>query len=253
MKVRKLLIVPVLLCCLLSAHAQITLSASSHQVERGDIFLVDVKATGFDNLISMQYTVRWDSTVLRLISVGDYSLEYLDDDKFGAFSDALTFAWIDQSTMGVSVEDETTIYTIRFEAIAQQGLTDLDFTGTPTAIEAVNSNGEIVEFIAESGMVQVGEMTSVEHLEAYGMYLHQNDPNPFSDQTTVNIEVSDALTGEFAVFDQTGKKIYTEYRTFNRGTSNIDLDRDLFPAPGVYYYQLQTEDFVRTKRMIFVR
>ncbi|MEM9990591.1 MAG: T9SS type A sorting domain-containing protein [Bacteroidota bacterium] len=250
---RKLLILPIFLCYLLSAQAQITLSTSSHQVERGDIFLVDVKAAGLNDLISMQYTVKWDSTLLRLISVGDYSLEYLDDDKFGAFSNALTLAWIDQTTTGISVEDGTTLYTIRFEAIADEGKTNLEFASAPTAIEAVNNAGELLEFNSDAGIVQIGEMTSVEALAQYGMYMHQNDPNPFRDYTNINIEANDALSGEFAILDQTGKKIYSVYKHLSRGNNLIRLEREIFPAPGIYYYQLQTADFTRTNRMIFLR
>lgn len=253
MKVRKLLILPLLLCFFLHTQAQVTLSTSSHQVERGDIFSVDVNATGFDGLISMQYSIKWDSTVLRLISVGDYELEYLDENKFGAFANALTFAWIDQSTMGISMDDDSKLYCMRFEAIATQGNTTFEFTNSPTAIEVVNSNSEIVDFEAEGGTVQVGEMTGIEQLEAYGMYLHQNDPNPFRNHTSVMLEVNDAFEGEFAVFDQSGKKIYSDYKTFSSGTHSIKLQSDLFPAPGVYYYQLLTEHFTRTKRMLFVR
>ncbi len=254
MKVRKLLIiVPVLLCCFVHLQAQVTLSTTSHQVERGDIFAVDVKAKGFAGLISMQYTIKWDSTVLRLLSIGDYKLEYLDDDKFGAFSDALTFAWIDQSTMGINMDDDATLYTIQFEAITDAGSTIFEFTDSPTAIEIVDSNSELVELIGEGGTIQVGEMTSVEQLATYGMHLHQNDPNPFRNETSIKLDVNDAFEGEFAVFDQSGKKIYSDYKTFTSGTHVIKLQSDLFPAAGVYYYQLLTENITRTKRMLFVR
>ena len=91
----------------------------------------------------------------------------------------------------------------------------------------------------------------------YSFKLSQNYPNPFN--PTTKIEYIIAKTGfvTLKVYDVLGNEVFTlvnevqpagEYKVdFNPIVSNINL------ASGVYFYQLKTDSFVQTKKMILMR
>lgn len=91
--------------------------------EEGDLVCVDVKANGFDDLTSMQFTLEWDDAILDFESVTPNSDEIrsLNLGNFGLPEEAnvpddrLTFSWsfID----GWSVGDGTTLYSVCFRII----------------------------------------------------------------------------------------------------------------------------------------
>jgi hypothetical protein len=83
--------------------------------------------------------------------------------------------------------------------------------------------------------------------------LYQSYPNPFNPSTTIKYSIpsSDIIT--LKVFDILGREVATlvdEYKT--TGTHSIEFNAGKF-ASGIYFYQLRTQNFVETKKMILLR
>ena len=88
--------------------------------------------------------------------------------------------------------------------------------------------------------------------------LYQNYPNPFSEDTTIQYDLVDENAVDIYIYNSVGKLI----RKIDEGTKSAgsysvvwdgrsdDGDR---VSSGVYFYQIQTKDFNKTMKMLFVK
>jgi flagellar hook assembly protein FlgD len=82
--------------------------------------------------------------------------------------------------------------------------------------------------------------------------LFQNSPNPVSDQTTVSYELNEKANVSFAIYDISGKKVYTrEMGNQNSGMHKIDLNvKNAGLTGGFYTYTLTVNNQVTANKMI---
>lgn len=83
--------------------------------------------------------------------------------------------------------------------------------------------------------------------------LFNNYPNPFNPTTTIkyNIPISGFVT--LKVFDITGKLVKTLVSSYQRrGQYTITFDASELSS-GIYFYQLNTNQFTQTKKMIYLK
>ena len=81
-----------------------------------------------------------------------------------------------------------------------------------------------------------------------GVALSQNTPNPFTKESTVNFSlVKDAASAVFTVTDVMGRIISTEKVATTKGNHSVKLGAY---AAGLYYYSLNVDGNVATKKMI---
>ena len=83
--------------------------------------------------------------------------------------------------------------------------------------------------------------------------LAQNYPNPFNSQTTIEFRLEQNDQVELVVFDVNGKKVAEVSNELKkRGYHRVIVDcKNL--ASGVYFYQLKTNWFCKTKKMLLLR
>ncbi|NIT56855.1 MAG: T9SS type A sorting domain-containing protein [Aliifodinibius sp.] len=83
--------------------------------------------------------------------------------------------------------------------------------------------------------------------------LSQNYPNPFNPRTTISYTLDRSGMVELSVFDITGRKvqILVNARQF-AGYYEVQFDGS-FLSSGVYWYQLEFEDRIVTKKMVLIR
>lgn len=85
-------------------------------------------------------------------------------------------------------------------------------------------------------------------LEKNGFALGQNVPNPFTSGSAINYELSkDAKSVVFTITDVTGRIISTEKVSNTNGNHTVNIGSF---AAGVYYYSLNVDGNVTTKKMI---
>lgn len=75
-------------------------------------------------------------------------------------------------------------------------------------------------------------------------YLHQNYPNPFNPTTTIPYSISKLSFATLKVFDMTGSEIATLVNEIKpAGSFEVKFYTSALPS-GVYFYTLQTRDFI---------
>jgi len=228
---------------LMQLQAQVTLYTSSHKVEPNNVFSVEVRAVGFKDIVSMQFSMKWDSTILTSLAVADLNLKGLRPDKFKVRSNSLVVAWIDESSTfeGVSVADSTRLFSIQFEAKEKAGISPIEITNTPAVVELVDRNSNILTIVIKNGQVEVVDMFSnineVDESEKY-IKLFPSTPNPLQNNATIKIVADSTRSAQLYVFDTTGKIVKVLAVQLQSGENQITLNRNQFPGKGVYYYRL---------------
>lgn len=90
--------------------------------------------------------------------------------------------------------------------------------------------------------------TSINELEQKGFALGQNAPNPFTSSSSVSYELAkDVKSAVFTVTDVMGRVISSEKVGTTTGTHSVKLNSY---AAGVYYYSLNVDGNLTTKKMI---
>ena len=88
--------------------------------------------------------------------------------------------------------------------------------------------------------------------------IYQNYPNPFNPSTTIEFDVAKSANISLAVYDLTGKEIYSlangyyvagQYSVVWNATDSNGED----VSSGMYIYQLRTSESVMTKKLVLLR
>ena len=83
--------------------------------------------------------------------------------------------------------------------------------------------------------------------------LSQNYPNPFNPSTTIRFSVSESSFINLSIFNSLGEKfeeLVNEVK--EQGVYTIEFNAEDLPS-GTYYYKLQSDDFVETKKMVLLK
>ena len=88
--------------------------------------------------------------------------------------------------------------------------------------------------------------------------LHQNFPNPFNPVTTLRYDLPSDAFVTLTVFDMLGREIVQLINTTqDAGYKSVKWDAtDSMDRPvsaGVYLYQIQTGEFVKTRKMVLLK
>ncbi len=139
--------------------ATITLSSAEAIAAKGEELCVPVTAKGFEQILTMQYTMTWDANVLKFKEIRNYGLDGMDNRNFGTHileKGILTFSWYDQALRGVTKEDGFKLYELCFDAIGDAGSeTQVDFSSKPTVVEISNSSSVFLDLRTETGKISI--------------------------------------------------------------------------------------------------
>lgn len=83
--------------------------------------------------------------------------------------------------------------------------------------------------------------------------LYQNYPNPFNPVTIIKFEIPTSSVVTLKIYDVLGRELkvlINKYKTY--GKHEIEFDGSEY-ASGVYFYRLQSENFVRTMKMVLLK
>jgi hypothetical protein len=83
--------------------------------------------------------------------------------------------------------------------------------------------------------------------------MSQNYPNPFNPTTTIKFEIPEPGFVSLKVFDVLGNEVtILVSENSNAGIQSVEFDATGLTS-GIYYYQLLSDEFIETKKMIFLK
>ena len=88
--------------------------------------------------------------------------------------------------------------------------------------------------------------------------LHDNFPNPFNPSTTIRFDLPIATKINLTIYNMLGQKVKTlknsqlsaGYHSVNWNATN---DQGFPVSAGMYFYQIRTNEFVKTKKMLLLK
>lgn len=97
-----------------------------------------------------------------------------------------------------------------------------------------------------SGISQLTEIVN-------GYELSQNFPNPFNPATNIKFSIPSAAFVKLSVFNNSGKTVETLVNEkLMSGTYQVDWNAVNLPS-GVYFYKLETDNFINVRKMLLVK
>ena len=139
----------------------LTLTLTEVQGEQNEMVEVEITADGFEDVISLQFSINWNQAVAaydayEMISLGDAAIGEVD-----ASEGKLRFSWFDADGMGVTLADGAILMRLQLMAVGQIGsITNVAITGDPLEIQAYYNNNGAYEPIILS--TNTGTVTIIE-------------------------------------------------------------------------------------------
>ncbi|MBP7822005.1 MAG: T9SS type A sorting domain-containing protein [Saprospiraceae bacterium] len=257
MKLRYLLLLLMFIGVVVNNNAQTTLMVSENSAQQNDIINVSIKVSGYVNIVSSQFSIKWDTTKLRYLNATNYNLPDLNDANFGnvkASTGILSFSWFHNNLIGVTREDNSHIFQLRFKAIGNNTFAPITIENIPTVIEIADANSAPQTVQVQNGGVSIGQpsgTTDVNFLGNLGLY--QNSPNPFKDYTLIQLEMAIGSEVTLSIVDIEGRVLYNKTNNYPAGKHTVKIDKNIFNEAGVYFYKIQAGQDMITKRMVFIK
>jgi len=139
----------------MSAGTPFAIAASDEAGQKGDLIYVDVNVSDFNKVVSMQYSMNWDPSILQFEKVQNFKLKALSSENFGteqAKDGNLLMAWYDPSVQGVSMNSGTVLYQLVFRVIGTNtNKSRIRFSGKPLIIEVMKADGTPLPFNNTNG------------------------------------------------------------------------------------------------------
>ena len=83
--------------------------------------------------------------------------------------------------------------------------------------------------------------------------LYQNEPNPFRKRTTIGFDLAAQSEVKLTILNSTGSVIRVISIEGEKGHNTYVLNANQVGVNGLYYYKLECEGFLDTKKMILVK
>jgi hypothetical protein len=122
-------------------------------------------------------------------------------------------------------------------------------TGAQTFYARITPNGEACAYIVP--FTYMVTRTATKDVND-GTVLHQNRPNPFSQQTVIPFVLSETNKAVLTVYDLNGRQVFTANKDFQVGYNEVLLNKSMFQTTGIYFYRLTTDKYAVVKRLQFV-
>jgi SprB repeat/Secretion system C-terminal sorting domain/Dockerin type I domain len=207
-------------------------------LEQGKEYRISVKSS-IKSLVALQFALNIDKN-----AVTHFSIEKGDLAQFGESNvnimgkkGIVTTAWSSPK----SGSNDNTVFTVVLK------------TNKPISIrEIISLNSEIMDnfgYNTEGGEQHLQLRFAGEKAANPVFELHQNRPNPFSNETVISFILPETNSTHLTIFDINGREIYSMNQVFNKGYNEITVPKSLIKTTGVYFYRLQSEKSVAVKRM----
>jgi hypothetical protein len=123
--------------------------------------------------------------------------------------------------------------------------------GSTSSFGAGGEDAWVLKFSADTATTGVKALYNSELPEKFNLY--QNYPNPFNPSTTIKFSLPSSSYATLKIYNALGEEIAVLVnKELTTGTYEIEWDASDLPS-GIYFYQLKTDGYVETKKMILMK
>src|SRR5699024_2567408 len=183
-------------------------------------------------------TLSYAEGYVSVESIEGGALRLSEENYFRYGPGLITSSWNDAE--GVSISAEEVLFTIILKA--KSGVRLRDALG-------VNSRVTVAEAYSGTDLKDVGLRFGG---GKDGFSLHQNVPNPYKGETTIGFELPESSAATLTIYDVKGQMIHRVKGDYEAGYNEFKFRSGELGATGVLYYQLDTDQFTATKKMVIL-
>jgi len=202
---------------------------------------LQVTSDNFEDILGMQFTLGNDASLTfdrfeaGLINMSDDYVGYNSADE-----GKITVSW--NSTAAITADLDDVLFTAVYTAITNGSTDQITIDNSITSDEAYDKNLNVLDIDLLNGKGKT---------VAEGYSLFQNNPNPFSETSTIAFSLPTSQEATLTIYDMSGRLLETFSGVYAKGVTEITVDSGtLQNESGVFYYQLSTNEFTATKKMI---
>jgi hypothetical protein len=124
------------------------------------------------------------------------------------------------------------------------------YTGTNSSFDITSMDNFINEVAIFDTVTAVSQIGS-EIPDSYELY--QNYPNPFNPETNIKFDIPKAGNVKLSIYNVLGEQVEILYNGFlNYGRFESSWNASSLPS-GVYFYKLESKDFVSIKKLVLLK
>ena len=206
----------------------------------GELVDIPVMSSERFSLNGYQFTMNLQGLEYQGFESGSIELE---DANFAIHGDNLATSW--HAVDPVSIDNGELLYTLKFRATNG---------GTISNALTLNSEVAIAEvYNSELDVLSPDLRFNSEASNENGLFVFQNEPNPFTTETNIRFDLSDESIVNFKLMDISGKILFQESVSYAAGNNSYRVDVDNLNTAGMIYYQVSTEKETITKKMLLIK
>ncbi|MFK7799272.1 MAG: cohesin domain-containing protein [Aureispira sp.] len=122
-------------------------------ITSGDTLEIPITTTGFDNLISFQASIQFDPSIIELVDIDNFANSF-SANNVTVNNGVIRVVWFVGQAVTLGAND--TLFIVKIRAIGSVGaVSPIDFVNTPLALEAFNSNFNLLNINTSPGSVRI--------------------------------------------------------------------------------------------------
>ncbi|HMG14631.1 MAG TPA: HYR domain-containing protein, partial [Saprospiraceae bacterium] len=220
------------------------LKAENKEFRKGEEVEMLISGKDLEGMKGLQFTMEYNTANLEYegikgiredISEENFGMRYMESGKITGSIDL----------RGEKGGDD--LFKVIFKAKATGSLLNsIRMTSSLTKAEAYTTTDESTDLslsFTQNGK-EIAITTAV---------LYQNEPNPFESNTVIRFFVPENQEATLSIYTLDGKILKEMNEVYTKGEHQVSIAKEEFPASGVYYYQLKTNNYTDTKKMMYVK
>lgn len=223
------------------SDANVDLSVDNVEMTKGTEYLIPVYINHEKGIEGIQFTIKYNME--NMVFTG-YENSQIDptESNFGYHqmkNGYITFSW--NTFSGKSFDSKTPALYLKFKALNNTitfGNLEINSDIT-TALSVIDEEEIPVSFRFENNTVNEFKV-------------YQNNPNPFTDETTISFNLPEEGNAEIKVLDARGKQLFIKNSNFSKGMNHVQLQRNDLNSKGVLYYTVRVKNDIITRKMILI-
>ncbi|MCB0669648.1 MAG: T9SS type A sorting domain-containing protein [Saprospiraceae bacterium] len=222
----------------------LVLEIANQKIERAATYEIDVTASNFRNIEGYQFTLNFDPASINVRDIKMGQALDLTDENFGLdriSEGIITTSW--NAAEAKNLQEDEVLFTLVVEGVTETAISNvLAVTNKITSAEAYTGSNELL------GVAVNFNGSAVEQ----GFALYQNRPNPFKETTAIGFVLPESSDATLTVYDVTGKVLKVVEGSYIKGYNEVSLQKSELNATGILYYQLDSEAFTATRKMVVI-
>jgi hypothetical protein len=210
--------------------------------EAGDFVSIPVTAAEALEIFGYQFTLDFDATLL--------SFEGIQSGIHEISSQHINNNLLSDGKLSVSYDNARMTNTSTEEAMFYVNFTALDNGSVANTLSFDNSVTKSEIYTNELEAIDLSLNTRTFSQEP--LVLLQNTPNPFSTETEIKFVLSEDAPASISIFDITGKALKVINGNYSKGMNSLTLNAADITAQGILYYQVESNGYKVTKKMIVI-